>query len=358
MTPQKDSTDLLDGPTSDGPNSALYLTGMAVISADGSMVHCNEELLSLMSLREDLKPLPFPQCFGMLPDEELKVLVEARAKVPLKSLVEGELLPAKNEWHLKYRMLPGSGTDHTTILIVEFPNQSLKDLDSHRNRLEARLNVLTHYTHIISHDVKSPIQNLSILLRFLEEEKIKLSEYSSLTKKSLAGLDLTLENLSWSLKQEDMNNLPFEKIEFQELFNSILDQYSAYIQDLNISVTTSFQVKEIRYNRPFLVSIISNLISNAIKYRKHKQQLQIDVETRQEGQDILFSLKDNGIGFDPTEKENIFNKFTQSAPRREGSGLGLYLCKTSMPLLGDDIIADGQPGEGATFTLIFRNKLV
>lgn len=356
LTPQKDPTNLLDGPTFNGSNSAPFLTGMAVISANGSMIHCNEELLSLVSFGEDLKPLPFPDCFGMLPDDELVFLEQARSKVSLKSLVEGELLPRKNEWHLKFRMLPNSGSDLATILIVEFPNKKVNDKDLYKSQLEARLNVLTHYTHIIAHDVRSPIQNLSILWRFLEEGKIKQSEFNTLTKKSLARLEFTLENLSWLLKQEHMNNLSFEKIEFEELFNSILDLYSAYIQDLNITITASFQVKEIRYNRPFLVSIISNLVNNAIKYRKHKRPLHIQVETHQTDQDILFSVKDNGIGFAPSETEKIFNKFTQSASRQEGSGLGLYICKKSLALLGDDITAEGKPGEGATFTLIFRKK--
>ena len=239
-------------------------------------------------------------------------------------------------------------------------DREMTDIESQESidSLQAKLKALTQYAHIISHDVSGPISNLSILLNFLLEDKISLEEYQSLVKKTLASLELTIDNLNWSVRIERLEDLPIQELNIQETFNVVLDMYNAYIQDLSITITSSFDVQKIKHNKTIIISLFSNLLSNSIKYRNHKAPLLIDVSTFEREGEIILKFQDNGVGVKPEDKELIFQKFGQSAPKRDGSGLGLYLCKTMLPIFGDDIEVGGLPNQGACFTITFQNKSV
>jgi signal transduction histidine kinase len=93
-----------------------------------------------------------------------------------------------------------------------------------------------------------------------------------------------------------------------------------------------------------------NLIENSIKYRRPDVPLEIHVAARNQGHDWIFSIADNGQGFDPVFREEIFNVFRRVGNRGvEGTGIGLAICRTVVEAAGGKIWAEGHPGKGATF---------
>lgn len=100
-----------------------------------------------------------------------------------------------------------------------------------------------------------------------------------------------------------------------------------------------------------LLQLLQNVVSNSLKYRRPEVPLQIRVGARRRGSEWLFSVSDNGIGFDPVYAQRIFGVFKRLHGRSEypGSGIGLAICARIVHTYSGRIWAEGTLGQGATF---------
>lgn len=99
-----------------------------------------------------------------------------------------------------------------------------------------------------------------------------------------------------------------------------------------------------------LVQLFQNLVGNALKFHGDEPP-RVHVCARQEGDDWLFAVSDNGIGIDPQYAERIFLMFQRLHNREEypGTGIGLAICKKIVDRHGGRIWVEGRPGNGSTF---------
>jgi chemotaxis family two-component system sensor kinase Cph1 len=100
-----------------------------------------------------------------------------------------------------------------------------------------------------------------------------------------------------------------------------------------------------------LITLFQNLIANAIKFRGSTAPSVCISCTEAQG-DLVFSIRDNGIGFDPKFSDRIFNIFDRLHTFSEypGTGMGLAICKKIVERHGGKIWAEGSPGRGATLS--------
>jgi light-regulated signal transduction histidine kinase (bacteriophytochrome) len=102
-------------------------------------------------------------------------------------------------------------------------------------------------------------------------------------------------------------------------------------------------------NAPALTAVFRSLIGNACKFRGEAPPT-IHVGIRQQGEEWIFSVRDNGVGFDPAYRERIFRAFERlNGKKYSGSGLGLTLAKRVIHQHGGEIWAESNPGQGSTF---------
>jgi hypothetical protein len=105
--------------------------------------------------------------------------------------------------------------------------------------------------------------------------------------------------------------------------------------------------------------LFTNLISNAIKYRKPDITLEIRIQSEEDGNFWKIILEDNGIGFEPQYKDKIFELFQRLHSRfeYEGTGIGLSICKKIVQNHYGWIKAIGAPGMGARFEIFLPVSL-
>ena len=107
-------------------------------------------------------------------------------------------------------------------------------------------------------------------------------------------------------------------------------------------------------DRVRLLEVFQNLLDNAFKFLGDNPQPHVAVGIRQDGEDSVYYVQDNGIGIDPRYHEKVFGLFERLEPEREGTGIGLALVKRIIEVHGGRVwIESAGPGYGCTvcFTL-------
>lgn len=108
-----------------------------------------------------------------------------------------------------------------------------------------------------------------------------------------------------------------------------------------------------------LLQVFINLISNAIEAFETsatKQKKFIDISTFRNGNDIVWQIRDNGVGICDTDKDKIFNDFFTK--KNKGTGLGLSVCNSILNDYKSQLLFDSELGKGTTFSIIFNSGLV
>jgi signal transduction histidine kinase len=113
---------------------------------------------------------------------------------------------------------------------------------------------------------------------------------------------------------------------------------------------TQDELPTILYNPRQLAQVFQNLVGNALKYRREVEPPRIYISVHRSVTDWVFSVRDNGIGFDAEEGERIFEVFKRlHGPAIEGTGIGLSICKRIVENHGGRIWAESEPGVGSRF---------
>jgi CheY-like chemotaxis protein/anti-sigma regulatory factor (Ser/Thr protein kinase) len=103
-----------------------------------------------------------------------------------------------------------------------------------------------------------------------------------------------------------------------------------------------------------IAQILRNLISNALKFTE-SGEVRVTAHLGDDGQSVIFVVRDTGIGIAPEDHERIFEEFSQVQTRLQkkvkGTGLGLPLSRSLARLLGGDLTLESIPGQGSVFTL-------
>lgn len=124
----------------------------------------------------------------------------------------------------------------------------------------------------------------------------------------------------------------------------------------NQAVITNGPLPQVRMQAVHLQQVFQNLLGNAIKYRG-KEAPKIEVDARREGDDWIFTFKDNGIGIDERYASTIFGIFKRlhSATEYTGTGMGLAICKRIVQRYGGRIWVESRLGSGSTFVFTIRD---
>jgi signal transduction histidine kinase len=129
---------------------------------------------------------------------------------------------------------------------------------------------------------------------------------------------------------------------------------SLFIDNENISFHTDLKVSEIEYPYIYLESILYNLISNAIKYRRPDIQSEVKISTYSESGRVVLEVADNGMGIDLRRYgHQVFKLHKIFHKGHESKGLGLFIMKNQIETLGGSVSVESEPNKGSIFKVVF-----
>ena len=144
---------------------------------------------------------------------------------------------------------------------------------------------------------------------------------------------------------------PLGPVDCNAVLELVLGDLAGAIEDVSARVTHD-PLPQVMGDGTQLAQVFQNLISNGIKFRGEALP-HVHVSTMRMEGDWVFSVRDNGIGIDPSHYERIFEMFQRLHHRSEypGTGIGLAIVKKAVVGLGGSVEVTSVPGEGTTFTI-------
>jgi signal transduction histidine kinase len=220
---------------------------------------------------------------------------------------------------------------------------------------------LEQFAFMSSHNLRAPIARILGLSNVLEITKDEHDEI--MIRKSLIvsarELDRVVKDLTTILEIRKSNTSILVDIDLREELNLILINLEKEIAETKTTILSDFtEAYLIRTIRPYLDSILINLISNAIKYRHENRTPEIQIKTELVDEYFCLTIKDNGLGIDLAKhKDKLFTLYSRFHHHVEGKGLGLYLVKIQAESLGGKVEVASDLNSGTTFTIYFKQKM-
>lgn len=227
-----------------------------------------------------------------------------------------------------------------------------------KNESLLRINAdLDHFVYIVSHDLMEPLGNIEssiAIMNDLDSTNPKLTELLDIINSSVRKFRSLIGSIGTIAKLEN-NMTEMELVDIDEIINNIEWSLEGKIKSSRAVITRHLEVKEMVFSQRNLRSILYNMISNAIKFTRHVDPL-IHICTRKEGNKIVLSVEDNGIGIPKEAIDRIFAIYGRLNRDIEGSGVGLYLARKMVHAAGGDMIVESEPGKGSKFIIYLRSK--
>ena len=216
---------------------------------------------------------------------------------------------------------------------------------------------LDRFVYSASHDLRAPLMSVKGLLNMIQidPDRTNQDHYLKLIGTSIEKLDHFISDIIHYSRNSRLDVQPVA-IDFQMLIADAIDALK-YMDDANAvkSIVHIHQPVPF-YSDPSRLSVIfQNIISNAVRYYdKWKESfLKIEIQTNEQEATLIFS--DNGIGIAPEYLDKIFKMFFRANVNSKGSGLGLYIVKSTIEKLGGTIYVESAIGVGTTFRIQLPN---
>ncbi len=248
-------------------------------------------------------------------------------------------------------------------LSLEKADRQIKELNSELQKnltqLETTNRELESFSYSVSHDLRAPLRILKghsgILL---EDYGDRLDDEAKRLLGSIQGNVNKMNNLIDDLLR--LSKLGRQQVEKSEIDVARLVQN--IISEIGSAIHHSARIilnplLPVNADHSLLTQVWINLLSNAIKYSTKKESPQIEINCIKQGGETVYSVKDNGAGFNMKYSDKLFGVFQRlhTTSEFEGTGIGLAIVKRIISKHGGRVWAEGKPDEGATFYFSLPN---
>ena len=231
-------------------------------------------------------------------------------------------------------------------------------------KTKAALTTREEFLAIVSHDLRNPLNNISMATQNLLEDPEAVQEIASTIKRSAGEMLRLIEDL---LDIERIAagklTLHFKEHDVSEIIEQAVEQLQGAAASKGVTLETKDQdvCDHVVCDRSRVMQVLSNLIGNAIKFTPAKGRICVSCQRTGPEGEVKISVSDTGEGIAPEKIKTIFERFSQIHNQdRRGIGLGLYIAKMMVEEHPGRIWVESKLGEGSTFhfTLPRRSRAI
>ena len=226
-------------------------------------------------------------------------------------------------------------------------------LQTSLDELEQTNKDLNDFTHVVSHDLKSPLMTIESFSSFLLEDYGEAlddngRDYLSRVMEASGRMVSLIDDLL-TLSRVGRKFTEYTRVDMDRLLEEALQDMAAQIGESGAAVKTQ-PMPVIVAQEVWMKQLFVNLIGNGIKFNESKPP-RVEVTYRDLGDAHLFAVKDNGIGIPEDQRGLLFKVFQRLPTEKEypGTGAGLSICKKIVENMGGTLGVDSQEGFGSTF---------
>jgi PAS domain S-box-containing protein len=275
--------------------------------------------------------------------------------------VKGLLETPKKQVTMEYRVkhkngswvwLETTGTNHLDTPSIRALVGNFRDVTK-RKELERQKD---DFVAVATHELKTPVTSIKAYTQILQSRFKKAGDERS--SEMLAKMDAQLDKLinligdllDVSKLESGKMTFNLENFDFNELVKELVEELQRTTIRHEISIEGKVKNK-VYGDRDRVGQVLTNLISNAIKYSPHAQEINVKVD--QDEENVTLCVQDFGVGIAKNKQDKVFERFYRvSGPKEDtfpGLGLGLYISSEIIKRLGGRIWVESAKGKGATF---------
>lgn len=347
--------------------------GVFRFTAAGEMLECNRaflELLGVDSLAQAQAMQPFnlqenyAQLVTLPPPQQQEIEVELRRAngtlmwillTTTLSNIEGETVIDGLIEDITARKQAEIEKSQLNEILEQRVRERTIELEDINRQLAVANQDLEEFTYSVSHDLREPLRAISgfssILLRNQgEQSEANRQDYLRRIITSTQQADRLIEDLL-AYSRLSRSDIPLQIINLSLLISEILRQLQPELQQCQAQVQIEEPLAEVMGNRTILIQVLTNLLTNAIKFVSPEVKPQIRVWSEQRDNRIRLWVEDNGIGIAQEYQQQVFQVFNRlhSNEIYPGTGIGLAIVRKGVERLGGSVGVESQLQQGSRF---------
>ena len=213
------------------------------------------------------------------------------------------------------------------IELIEQIDNRLTEKENNIKICEANLKDYEEYIQKWSHEIKTPLSLMTLVLDNRKDELDKIT-YKKLEYSRIDMYEHIEKMLYYSKIKADNKDYEFKTLNLYEICEDIKSEYAGYVDGTNTVIINESEIVNVFSDEKSIKFIMRQVVGNSIKYKDTKKaDSYIKFKTSENEDYITLIIEDNGIGVEPYNIAYIFDKGFTGKVNRQSTGMGLYLCK-------------------------------
>ena len=293
----------------------------------------------------------------------------------VKSTIESHLKKKENHT-IEHRIIRKDGSIKYVRLIVHYEYnkdlsvfnlfgiiQDITESKAYENKLKKLLDItekqnksLQNFAYIVSHNIRSHSANITGLSDIIYNENS--DKVSELLVQSSHKLSETINNLNSIITMQNAGDKTFHSINLRQQITKTTDAINHLIILQNASIHNLINESILIDGIPsYIESILLNLITNAIKYKKENESVDITISASESEDYTILSIKDNGRGINLNKyQDSIFGLYKTFHGNKDANGVGLFIVRNQIESMHGKIEVESTVNEGSEFKVFFNKN--
>lgn len=280
---------------------------------------------------------------------------------PVHHLLRGVQRLKQGDYHYKIDYSGMKSAPVELLQLCEAFNQMSLNIENNELELKRQKEELAssnaeleQFAYVASHDLQEPLRMVASYVQLLAKRyQGKLDQDADDFIHYAVDGSQRMQNLINDLlvfSRVGTKGKELKPVDFEVVLQHVLTNLQHAIQESN-SLVTHDPMPTLMADSTQMVQLFQNLVGNAIKFRDDKRAPVIHIGIKQQGNEWLFTVHDNGIGFDPKYRDRIFLIFQRlhNKTKYQGTGIGLSICKKIVERHGGKIWVESEAGSSTTF---------